>query len=93
MKYNRYTLGKLEEIFKQLGYKVRYEKGQFQSGYCIVEHKKVVVVNKFFEVEGRIHILLDILSEIQVDPNVLDEKMRAFYRKVMHSQSNLQEEE
>ncbi len=85
-KYNRYTLSKIEDIFTQLGYKVRYEKGQFQSGYCIVENKKIVVINKFFELEGRIHTLLDILSEIEVDPSQLDDKARAFYRKIEKGQ-------
>ncbi len=92
-KYNRYTLGKIEEIFTQLGYKVRYEKGQFQSGYCIVENRKIVVINKFYEVEGRINVLLDILTEIGVDEALLDDKHRAFYRKLMRARSADEEEE
>lgn len=81
-KYNRYTLSKIEDIFARQGYKVRYEKGQFQSGYCIVENQKIVVVNKFLELEGRINALLDILAEMEVDPSRLDDKLRTFYQKV-----------
>jgi hypothetical protein len=58
----KHTLKKLETLAKELGYKVRYEKGHFQSGYCLVEHQRVAIVNKFFDTEGRINVLLDILS-------------------------------
>ena len=41
MKYNQQTLNKLEKIIEEAGYVVRYERGSFQSGYCILEEKKV----------------------------------------------------
>ena len=70
-KYTRTTLEKLVKLFEEMQYKVRFEKGNFQSGYCLVESKKIVVVNKFFEVKGRISVLLDILSQISVDYKIL----------------------
>ncbi len=60
--HTKHTLKKLETLAKELGYKVRYEKGNFQSGYCLVEHQRVAIVNKFFDTEGRVNVLLDILS-------------------------------
>ena len=54
MKYTRTYLKKLEELCNALSYKVRYEQGHFQSGYCILESKKVLIINKFFDLEGRI---------------------------------------
>lgn len=59
----KHSLKKLEILAKELGYKVRYEKGNFQSGYCLVESQRVAIINKFFETEGRINVLLDILSK------------------------------
>jgi hypothetical protein len=47
MKYTQSTLDKLEAIPEQVGYVLRYERGTFQSGYCILEERKVVVLNKF----------------------------------------------
>ena len=41
MKYNQSALKKLENILDESGYVVRYERGSFQSGYCILEEKKV----------------------------------------------------
>jgi len=58
--YTVHKLKKLEDIFEDFGYKVRYEKGNFQGGYCLVLDKKVVVLNKFSDTESRINILLEI---------------------------------
>ena len=66
MKLTKTTLKKLEVLFKELGYTVRFEKGQFNSGYCVVEQRKVVVINKFYDTEGRCNTLLDVLSTIDV---------------------------
>jgi len=79
-KYTKPTLQKLEQIFKELDYSVRYEKGTFNSGYCIVENHKVVVVNKFFDTDGRVSILMDILELLMSDENVLTDKSRVFYK-------------
>ncbi len=65
MNYTKHTLQKIEELIEELGYKVRYEKGSFQSGYCLVENTKIVVINKFFETESRINTLIDIIDKIE----------------------------
>lgn len=81
-KYNTYTLKKLEAIFQELDYSVLYEKGNFQSGYCIVQQKRVVVVNKFFETEGRVNTLLEILGLIDIDESRLSEASLKFFKKI-----------
>ena len=73
LKYTKSTLSKLENIFKQCEYKVRYEKGQFKSGYCLLHEKKIVVVNKFFDVKGRIDSLIDILIQLNVIENSIEQ--------------------
>jgi len=78
-KYNQTTLTNLESIFKENHYVIRYEKGRFQSGYCILQDKRVVVVNKFFETEARINALIDILQQIEIDITLLDEKQLKLY--------------
>ncbi|MCF8236866.1 MAG: hypothetical protein K9I85_01810 [Saprospiraceae bacterium] len=83
MKPTLTNLKKLEDLFKELVYTVRYEKGNFQSGYCIVEDRNVVVVNKFFDTEGRINTLTDILLNLEVDPLSLDDKSREFLQNVI----------
>jgi hypothetical protein len=81
MRYTITTLKKLEELFGELDYTVRYEKGSFQSGYCLVETRRVAVVNKFFDTEARINCLLDILSNIEFELENLSEKSRELIEK------------
>ena len=73
-KYTKTTLQKLETIFQEIGYKVRYEKGSFQSGYCMVENRKIAVINRFFDTEARINVLLEILGTIEEDMKFILEK-------------------
>ncbi|MDZ4847317.1 MAG: hypothetical protein SH857_17425 [Chitinophagales bacterium] len=82
-KYTVNTLKKVEDIFGESGYTVRYEKGNFKPGYCILRDKKVVVVNKYFETEARINTLLEILPQIAVDESILSEEVREFYEKTL----------
>jgi len=72
-KYTKYLLDKIHDVFKEIEYSVRYEKGSFQSGYCIVDSKKIIVINKFFDTEARINCLLDILDKIELDREGLSE--------------------
>ncbi|MBC6994301.1 hypothetical protein QWY85_09750 [Neolewinella lacunae] len=66
------NLKKLEVLAKELGYTVRYEKGNFQSGYCLVESRRVAIINRFFDTEGRINVLFDILSQFRPDETTLE---------------------
>jgi hypothetical protein len=80
-KYTKHSLKKLETLFEELEYTVRYEKGSFQSGYCLVENKKVAVINKFFDTEGRINCLLEILANLEVDAGQLSAGSAKVYRQ------------
>lgn len=79
MKYNQVTLLKLEHLFKESGYLVRFEKGNFQSGYCIIMDKRVIVVNKFFDMEGRINAFFNILPQVEINEELLSDESRTFY--------------
>lgn len=81
-KYTKYLLEKLELLFAELGYEVRYERGNFQSGYCVVHHQRVAVINRFFETEARINTLLEILEKLDVDTASLSPTGQQTYAKV-----------
>jgi hypothetical protein len=83
MKYTQTTLDKIEKILDEVGYLVRYERGTFQSGYCILEQKKVVVLNKFLQTEGRINTLIDIIPQLRITPRELSPEVRKVYEDVM----------
>lgn len=83
MKYTQTTLNKLEAIPEEAGYVLRYERGAFQSGYCILEQKKVVVLNKFLQVEGRINTLVDLIPQLEIDSTLLTEESQKLYGEIM----------
>ena len=82
IKYTRHNLSKLEDIFRELRITLRYEKGNFQSGYCIVFGKNIVIVNRFFDVEARINTLLEILEQGSIDLTPLSEESNEWYQKM-----------
>jgi hypothetical protein len=83
LKYNATTLKKLEELYDEMSYSIRFEKGNFNSGYCILLDKRIVVINKFLTLEGRINALLDILPTIEFDVTTLPTEVRHFYEIAM----------
>lgn len=96
MKYTKHNLKKVQGLLEELGYTVRFEKGNFQSGYCIVETRKIAIVNKFFDTEGRTNVLLDILSKVGTDVENLSEDSAKLFKKLIlqvHSEEEEKEEE
>jgi hypothetical protein len=83
MKYIQATSDKIEKILSEAGYIVRYERGNFQSGYCILEERKVVVLNKFLQMEGRINTLIDIIPLLNIQPDLLAPETKKTYEEVV----------
>ncbi|UAY52410.1 hypothetical protein [Ferruginibacter albus] len=83
MKYTQTTLDKIERIVEEGGYLLRYEKGTFQSGYCVLKEKKVVVLNKFFQTEGRINTLVDLLPQLDIHIDLLTHESQKMLDEVM----------
>lgn len=83
MKYNQTTLDKLEAILEETGYVVRYERGSFQSGYCILEDRKVVVLNKFLVLESRISTVMDLIPTLNVSFDALTAESQKLYEEVV----------
>lgn len=82
MKYNQLTLNKIEKMLGEAGYVLRYERGTFQSGYCVLEDKKVVVLNKFLQLEGRLNTLLDLQSQLNIDVEELSPESRTLHEQM-----------
>jgi hypothetical protein len=83
MKYTQHNLDKIEKIVEEGGYVIRYERGTFQSGYCILQDKKVVVLNKFFQTEGRINVLIDLMPQLDINFDALTHESQKMYEEVM----------
>jgi hypothetical protein len=69
-------LQELKSIADQLGASVRFEKGDFKGGYCIVHDKKVIVINKMTNLQRKVMILSSALKELGVEEIYLSPKLR-----------------
>ena len=78
-KYTPATLRKLEQLFEEARYTIRYEKGNFNSGYCMLEARRVVVINRFLPIEGRINALIEILPTVSIREETLSGEMLKWY--------------
>lgn len=83
MKITQSTLNKLEDLVNESGYIVRYERGTFQSGWCLLEDKKIIVLNKFLDVEGRINTLTELIPQLQIDFDKLTHESQKLYDSII----------
>ncbi len=93
MKFTKHNLKKVQALLEESGYEVRYEKGNFQSGYCLVENRRIAVINRFFDTEGRMATLLDIISRIGIKKEDLsDEGLKTFKALKLEKEEPKEEE-
>lgn len=88
MKYTQTTLDKIDKMIEESGYIVRYERGSFQSGFCILEDRKVVVLNKFLQLEGRINTLIDLIPQLKINAEALTPDSKKWYDDIMGRHEN-----
>jgi len=82
IKYTNQFLTKIEDLIAESDYILRYEKGNFKSGYCLLKEQKIMIVNKFYTTEGKINTLLDILKIITLDTKKFTEKSHKLYQEL-----------
>jgi hypothetical protein len=86
IKYTTQFLAKLEDLIAESDYIMRYEKGNFKSGYCLLKEQKIMIVNKFFVTEGKINALLDILKNVALDTTNFSEKNLKLYEELTQAE-------
>lgn len=70
------TLQELKALVGQLGATLRFEKGNFKGGYCILHDSKVIVINRMANLQRKVMILSAALKELGVDKMYLSPKIR-----------------
>jgi hypothetical protein len=68
----------LKALAQQLGATVRFEKGDFKGGYCLLKESKVIVINKLANLQRKTMILSAALKELGIDQIYLAPKIREF---------------
>ncbi len=93
MRINAKTLTQLEQCFAHVGYKIRYEKGNFQSGYCIITGQKTIIINQFINLEGRVYCLIEILKQNLDILMAQEEENQKFLSKFLKEEKEKEENE
>jgi hypothetical protein len=68
----------LKALAAQLGAEIRFEKGDFKGGYCLLKDSKVVVINKMANLQKKVMVLSMALKELGIDDIYLTPKLREF---------------
>ncbi len=66
----------LKSLANQMGATVRFERGDFQGGYCILKESKVIVINKLASTQRKVMTLSAALNELGVDSVYLPPRLR-----------------
>jgi hypothetical protein len=69
-------IAEFKELAVQLGASVRFEKGDFKGGYCIVSDKKQIIINKLANTQRKAIILANALKELGVEQMYLTPRLR-----------------
>jgi len=68
----------LEEVARQLGISIRYEKGDFEGGYCILRDTKMLIVNKRVQPQRKAAVLALGLNDMGLDNMYIKPALREF---------------
>jgi hypothetical protein len=82
IKYTNHFLTKMEDLIAESDYTLRYEKGNFKSGYCVLKDQKIIIINKFYTMEGKINALYEILRSLTLDTSRFTEKSLKLYQEI-----------
>jgi len=70
------VIEELKALAAQLGATIRFEKGDFKGGYCLLKDSKVVVINKLANTQRKAIILSEALKELGVEQIYLTPRIR-----------------
>ena len=71
-------LQELRETCELLGYRLRFERGDFSGGACILKDEKLLLINKRYSIERKLATLARALGEIGTESVFLKPAVRGF---------------
>lgn len=83
IRYTTQFLARIEDIFSESDFMLRYEKGNFKSGYCVLKEQNVIIVNKYYPLEGKINCLIEIIKTLPLDNSKFNEKSKQLYYQIV----------
>jgi hypothetical protein len=85
-------LSKLEDLVSEGGYIVRYERGNFKSGYCVLKENRLVLINNFLPLDGRINTMMELAVNLELQEAKLSDKSRRLLTEIRAEKSSEQTE-
>ncbi len=77
LKSTKENLKKVEGLLKECGYRVRYGKGNFHAGNCLLDEQRMVVINKLYSIEAKMGILLQLIPNLNLKVENLSPKNKS----------------
>jgi hypothetical protein len=68
----------LQGLADQLGVTVRYERGDFEGGYCVLREKRLLLINRRLGPSRKAALLAVAMQEIGLDNVYLKPVLRAY---------------
>ena len=93
MASDKTKLSKTEALLKAAGYTVRYERGHFRAGYCVVHERKVIVVNRFFDAGARVTKLRELIAGLKISYDDLSEEHHELFADILKTNPVITETE
>jgi hypothetical protein len=75
---NEQILSELELLADKCGISVRYEKGDFDGGYCVLKSERLIVINKRLPTVRRASVLAQGLAEVGINEIYLVPAVRTY---------------
>jgi hypothetical protein len=75
----------LKSVATQMGAKVRFERGDFKGGYCLMKDSKVIVINKLSNMQRKVMILAAALNELGIDDMYMTPRLRELIEELDES--------
>jgi hypothetical protein len=71
-------VSELEQLASNCGITIRYEKGDFDGGYCVLKAERLIVINKRLSPSRRAPVLAQGLAEVGIDEMYLKPAIREY---------------
>jgi hypothetical protein len=75
---NEQILSELEHLAAKCGISIRYEKGDFDGGFCVLKAERLIVINRRLALARRTSVLAQGLAEVGIDEIYLKPAIRAY---------------
>lgn len=71
-------LSELDIVARDLGVRIRFEKGDFDGGYCLLRDERIIVVNKKLNPNRKASVISLAFGELGIDNVFIKPAIRVF---------------